>query len=174
MINHFYFSASLQHAQEIIKYLYKWSVISQTSPSVNLGNPSLTAVREPLGVVVIELSETMLYDIIIAAVACGNTVIVINKAKDQDLLQNLCKVCSLPPGVFNVVSHKSQEVMGTLKGHQEVSAIFSVRQSGKYVKVGQETRSRDLTTINYNCSCYVFKEITKIKCIWNSIGESFL
>ena len=125
-----YTEAIGQFAIAGLEYYSGWpSKISGTIPAVVAATSPCTSHREPLGVVGVIVpwnGPAFVINFVVAALACGNSVIL--KPAEQTpmsatLMGQLCQEAGIPPGVVNVL-HGTGEVIGAgLVAHPGVDAI---------------------------------------------------
>lgn len=158
-----------------VELLYEWSTFMNTS-LLNTGTSGLISLKEPLGVVVTEIYSTPIADIlkfIVGIISCGNAVIIVNKSDNDDLLKDICSTCSLPGGILNVVNSQSQDVIDTLKNHQEIAAYFYASEN-QVVHISSQQNMTDIRKINLNSNEHILDTVMKTKVIYYSTDESFM
>lgn len=148
---------------------------------VQYGTPSLRVVKESVGILAVELhSDTncSLLKLIIAALAYGNAVIILDFSHGmQDFLVELGKLVSttgIPAGVFNIIFNSNTDCIETLQSHRELETYFRLDKKTDCNKLGFELKAKYYDNVNFNSRKDILNMVTKNKCVWTNVGESFL
>ncbi|EEZ98763.2 Aldehyde dehydrogenase family 16 member A1-like Protein [Tribolium castaneum] len=132
---------------------------------------NVVTMREPCGLIAIEISddkETHNKKMIIAALIEGNSVIILNGAKDtSDFYTFVAKL--LPKGVLTLVEH-SQEATKIAALHKELNVYFGERNKvfGS-LPLKTSSKFKVVQTDDWNC---VRNKVTLVKSVWFNKGTS--
>lgn len=156
------------------KPLQYWSVICNNMKSIIQlqGNVELKIFKEPIGVIVNSIDMVKDFETIIVALACGNAVIITNACPELDsffkgLIEIIPKT-GIPAGLFNVIFKYNLSIINSLLSHQDIGKVFSCpRGFGEFdfqyfYKTKVKLREDILNAVTQN------------KCIWTTLGETFL
>ncbi|XP_044257777.1 betaine aldehyde dehydrogenase-like [Tribolium madens] len=135
---------------------------------------NVVAIREPCGVIAIENSEDKEMHnkkLIIAALIEGNSVIILNDAKDtNDFYTFVTKL--LPKGVLTLVSH-SQEATKIAALHKELNVYIGEKNNKVFCSLPLKTSSK-FKVVKTDEWYLIRNKVTLVKSVWFNKGLSFV